>query len=1248
MPDTIKELIRRDLSQKVEGVVKVFDRSALASEIREYVVTDKIEEELKRILDVFTQTSDALRRGGRSRDVMGIWVSGFFGSGKSHFAKVLGYLLQNDVLAEGSSETCIDAFEKHLSDSPKGRDIRLRLAEIKKTTRTRTIPFEIRSVQSLNNPNSIGEILLGEFYRSLGLSSNFIIARIERRLQKDGLLEKLETVFEEKFSAPWKSEAGRDDLATVRRRLSKVLPLVDPANFPTEDEALTGLEDAFDHSKITAEGIAEELVQWVDDQKTEGGKVQHLVFVIDEMGTFIGASNEKIGELNSIAEMIGNKGKGKIWIIATSQQDLEKVVDRTNFQPALVGRLNARFELKPHLISDGINKVISERILKKHPSKEAGLKTLFQEKEGALAQLADLKATRNLGMLTERGFIDAYPFLPHQIQLAQDIGEALSGFRISGGVRSMISVIMESLQKLANEPVGRLASFEQVFDALENDLYSQEYLGASGVKAIYDANDRVPGTLPIPPARVLKVLYLIQRVPFVPRTAENIAKLLVSEIGADIPALRKQVEESLDALQAAGYVARDEATGEWKFLNEKERTVEQAIQDMIRPGTSRSITLGAIRQQSVEILKTSVVSRKALENYAVLFGATKTPFDYGVILDCEAVETGPELAVNFISPLSPGRKQAIEDLQRENQASGSKGSKVWWVADTPEKLEGRLKRYQALLNVTGDKRFTDDPSKDTADALAEKRKERDDLARGLAKDLQAAFLSGTLYHGGKEVSLDRASSMADELKQAFTQQIPNIYPRFAVADKPVDFAKQLKALLNPSQSALHQVAPDLQLFDTQGSLKKESPLVATVLEVVKDLEDEGTDPTGERLLENRTAKGFKGFARAPFGWPSETVRLVLAACFRAGAIYLERQSPAGPAPLYEFKDAFDDFSKIKTFERTTFRLAETSLTVDQIKNASKELIALGVTGTPESGNALAGAIRSLGEKLLESVRDAQVRAEGGLPLSDTILKAESALTGATTLKDPTKAVTAFLAKSPEWLEIKTALDALKAFLDANRHKDFELTEKLVALVGDHPLPENAEDKSVLEQALADIRAITLAKEVVSRWPDFRSARDKVFEVYSAAYRTVYSETQKAAQETEAAIRSGSAFTQAPKDQRESIVLRVFGPGGVCHFGPLEVGTLPALLSATAKTSIAALAQAGKALPIHRAEVEASLRALKSPPPPKKPDQKIFTWHPASSLAGRRFTHEAEVDSALNDVGEDLKKRIRDGYTIDVP
>jgi hypothetical protein len=1248
MPAIIRELIRRDISVKVEGVVKVFDRSALASELREYVLTDKIEEELKRILDTYTSVSDSIRRGGHSRDVCGIWLSGFFGSGKSHFAKILGYLLQNDVVATGASETCIDLFAKHLTDTSRGRDIRLRLAEVAKTTVARTVAFEIKSRQSLTNSSSIGEILIGEFYRSLGYSENFVIARLERRLDRAGLLGKLQTAFQAKHGVAWSTPEGRDDLATVRRRLSKVLPSVDPASFPTEDDALNGLDDAFQHSKLTAEGIADELIAWVDEQKPTGGRSQHLIFVIDEMGTFIGDSNEKIGELNSLAEMIGNKGKGKVWLICTSQQDLEKVVDRTNFQPALVGRLNARFELKPHLISDGINRVIAERILKKHPSREADLHALYQPSQGLLAQLADLKSTRNLGTLSDRAFIDAYPFLPHQIQLAQDIGEALSGFRISGGVRSMISVIMEALQKLAPLPVGRLATFDQVFDALGNDLLSQEYLGASGVKSITDADNRITESTPLPPSRVVKVLYLIQRVTHVPRTAENIAKLLIDTIGADLPALRTQVEQTLNALQQAGYVARDESSGEWKFLNEKERTVEQAIQDMIRPGSSRSITTTAIRQQAIELIKTGVIAKRNLDNYAVTFGATKSPFNFAVALDGEAVDTGPEIEVAFISPLAPSRKQTIDEAKRENQVAGPKGRKLWCAAALPENLEGRLKRYQALLNVTADKRFTDDPSKDTADALSEKRKERDDLAKTLTKDLHATFSAGALYFGGKELVLDGTSTFSAELTKAVTQQIPNLFPRFAVADKPVDFAKQLKALLNPAQSGLHQIAPDLHLFDTQGSLNKESALVSTVLEVIKDLEADGIDPSGARLLEDRDAKGFKGFARTPFGWPSETVRLVLAACFRAGTLFLERSTPAGVVPLYEYKDALDDFTKIKTFERTTFRLAEASLSVEQLKSASKELIALGVTGTPESGNALAAAIRLLGENLQASVRDAATRAEAGLPLPATLLGGEKLLTEPTTLKDPTKGVLAFLKVSADWRALKQGLDELKDFLDANRHKDSETTQKLVAVVADHPLPADATDKAALDQSLADLAAITTAKAVVSRWADYRAARDQVASVYGAAYQSAYADLRKRATEATDAIRAGTAFAAAPSEKRDSVLAATFGPGGACHFPEIDVKSLPALLAATAKASFTSFATAAKALPAHRSEVEAALRALKSPPPAPKPDQKTYTWHPANDLAGRRFTTEGDVDSALSEIGDSLKKRIREGYSIDVP
>jgi hypothetical protein len=1237
---TIREIIKRDIGVKIEGVVKVFDRAALASEFREYVVTDKIEDELKRIFDTFTQVSDTLRRGGRPRDVMGMWVSGFFGSGKSHFAKVLGYLLQNEDLGDGSGERCIDVFLKHLSDTPRGRDIRLRLGEIKQTTQIRTLAFEIRSRQALNNPSSVGEILLGEFYRSMGLSENFIVARIERRLARRNLLPALEAEYASTFGIPWKSAEGRDDLMTVRRRLADILPRIDKAEWQDVREAKKSLDDAFRHEKITAEGIADELVAWVDEQKLTGGKVQHLVFVVDEMGSFIGDSGDKISEVNSLAEMIGNKGKGKVWMICTSQLDLEKVVDRTNFQPALVGRLNARFELKPQLISDEINKVVAERILKKHPSEEGKVRALYQE--GYLAQLADLKASRHLGTLSERAFIDCYPLLPHQIRLAQDIFEAIAGFRVSGGVRSMITVVMEALQDVADDELGSIVSFDMIFDAVENDLLSQEYLGASGVRSIRESFERVPGT-PIDPARILKVLWLLQKVAWVPRVPETLAKLLVRDLKTEIPPLREKVEQTLDKLQEAGYVARDEATGEWKFLNEKERTIEQTIQEMVRPGGPKSISVAAVRRTSQEMAKTDLVTKRKLANFTVAHGVTKATFPYGVYLDGEAVETGSELEVHFVGPLAPGRKQTIDEIRQQNQAAGAKGRRVCWAAATPENLETRFKRYEALVKVTSDKRFTEDSSADTQDALSEKRKERDDLRTALVKDLEKSFLAGTLFYGGQELELDGVTDFKEPVQTALSAIIPNIYASFGVGDRTCDFGRQLKAVLNPAISTLHTVAPELDLFDTQGSLQQQSALVSQVLEVISDLEDEDVDPEGSILLEAPDRKGFRGFERPPFGWSSELVRLVLAACFRAGAIYVERPTPSGPAPLYDYKDSHDLFAKINTFKHVTFRVAETRLSVDQIKRANKELIAMGVTGTPESGNAIAAAVRKLGEGLKAGIQEAKAHADRGLPIRDAVLGGAAALAEPTTAKDPTKVVTAFLSHAEEWNSLNLSLEALRAFLADQRHHEYDTSRRIADLATNHPVDSNHGSQALLERSLMDMDAIIAEKSVVERWSDYRLAYDNAHRAYRDAYRDAYTQVQRETERVASAIRSGAAYKAAPPAARDSVVDKVFGVGGPCHYPSLSLGSASSLLDAAAKRSLSSLAQALVALPGYEAQVETDLRALTVPPP--APGEKLWEWRPASVLAGQRFQKETEVDTALQQAGDQIKAHIRQGYTV---
>jgi len=473
--------------------------------------------------------------------------------------------------------------------------------------------------------------------------------------------------------------------------------------------------------------------------------------------------------------------------------------------------------------------------------------------------------------------------------------------------------------------------------------------------------------------------------------------------------------------------------------------------------------------------------------------------------------------------------------------------------------------------------------------------------------------------------------------------IPNAYPRFAMADKPFEFSKNLKSLLNPATSALHKVAPELGLFDTQGSLQRESTLVAQMLEVLTDLREDGVDTNGARLLDSKNDRGFKGFTRSPFGWSDELVRLLLAACLRAGVVYVEQQSPGGPTALYDFRGTDELFSKASAFKKATFVVAETSLSVEQIKRASKALIAMGVTGTAESGNAIASAVLSLGRVLKSRIDEARIHAQQGIPVSDAILTAHSALSEPTTAKDPTAVVNAFLAKEDVWKALAEGVEALKHFLDANRHKDFDRSRRLLSLAVDHPLSDAHTQRTAFDRAAKDIETIVANKAVVARWSDYCSAFDAVFSAYREAFVQSYDTVRHAVDAALSEIRCSEAFANAPADRRDAAVDKVFGAGRACHYPPLTVSSVESLLLAASKRSLTTLDQALVALPAYRSQVEAELAALAMPSPP--PGEKIYEWRLGSLLVGRRLVTEAEVDAALDALSSEIKTRIREGFTV---
>ena len=274
---------------------------------------------------------------------------------------------------------------------------------------------------------------------------------------------------------------------------------------------------------------------------------------------------------------------------------------------------------------------------------------------------------------------------------------------------------------------------------------------------------------------------------------------------------------------------------------------------------------------------------------------------------------------------------------------------------------------------------------------------------------------------------------------------------------------------------------------------------------------------------------------------------------------------------------------------------------------------MGVTGTPESGNALAAAVRKLGETLKAGLQEAENQAKMGLPIAATVLQAGTVLDEPITAKDPTRAVTAFLGHVESWKMLHQALQALRTFLEANRHREFDTSRRLVDLAAHHPVPADHPTRETPCPGSAGHGRHYRREAVIERWSDYRAAYETARDAYRDAYRNAYETVQREVEATVQAIKNGSAYQAAPVDHRDAVVDKIFGAGGPCSYPEVGLGSAAALLTAAAKHSLTALSQARMALPGYHSQVEAMLRDLVVPPP--SPGEKIWEWRPARS-AGR--------------------------------
>jgi len=558
---TIRSLFLHDVDRTIEEVIKVdqHDAQTVLTELNEYIVTDSIRDHFRTVYDEIVQVKSNPREG------IGVWVSGFFGSGKSSFAKILGYTVAARPV-HGSSAS--ERFKKTVQDAK----ISGLLDIINKTIPTEAVIFDVSMDRGVRTANErITEIMYKALLRELDYAEDFDLAELEYTLEGDHRLDDFVERFEKVHSKPWKT---RRKLGLAINEASSVLHELDPKTYSQPDSYARSVGSG--RSDINPNKLADRAFELAERRRP--GKA--LIFIIDEVGRYVARSQDKMIDLQGVLQAFGTQGKNRVvqkkaiapfWIVVTSQEKLNEIVDALDSKKVDLATLQDRFRVTVDLKQSDIAEITGERVLKKRDDTVGVLESLFDANEGRMKAFCSLERTHRDIRISKEEFVRLYPYLPYQIDLCIDIVSGLrlkrgSQRHIGGSNRTIIKQAQEMLinprTMLADQPVGALVTLDKVYEL----LYLGNLLPSETTREVDDVPKIIPGNDTA--ARVAKAIALLEAVKDLPRTAHNIAVVLHPSVESD--SIEKEVEEALKVLEEA-QVIRDSEDG-YKLLTVQEKT----------------------------------------------------------------------------------------------------------------------------------------------------------------------------------------------------------------------------------------------------------------------------------------------------------------------------------------------------------------------------------------------------------------------------------------------------------------------------------------------------------------------------------------------------------------------------------------------------------------------------------------------------------------------------------------------------
>ncbi|MCB1091991.1 MAG: BREX system P-loop protein BrxC, partial [Verrucomicrobiae bacterium] len=580
-------------------------------------------------------------------------------------------------------------------------------------------------------------------------------------------------------------------------------------------------------------------------------------------------------------------------LIVTSQEKLTELVGGLDDRRVELARLMDRFPLQVHLEPSDISEVTSRRILSKNAAGEETLRKLFDTHRGKLSQCTAISADIRLPELSAENFISLYPLLPYQIDLIINI---VSGLRTQGGASHHVGGANRTIIKLAQQllihpdvalaeaPSGTLARIDQIFDLVSGNIAS-ELRGK-----ISDIGRQVDHPMA---AQVAKAICLLQFVKSIHRTAENIAACLHPSIDGD-PCLA-EVKLALEKLVAAksvrlgddGYRIPSPAEDDWErqrdLFNPKPADTNEILRDVV-------LKLWSPQPQH-QLLDTKLFKASLFLNNRPVVQDGDIPFHLALA----------STDADFQSETAEMRTRS----QTETKS-------IFWSARLPDKVDHHLTEvFRSKQIIAAKERGA--RTRDELSLVADEKKRLTRHSDELRRLVRETMLAGTVWFRGNDRSPgDQIADVGRAAEATLGIALPEVFDRYADGA-----AKVTKGDLDSILSAanLHGLTPiyqKLNLLRDEGNqtvLRCESGPLAEILSRIQNRASYGELASGRYLTEE--------FAKEPYGWDLDVVRLFVACLLRAGLIEATSQGKTIESALSTESKAL--FGNNNTYRSATFR-----------------------------------------------------------------------------------------------------------------------------------------------------------------------------------------------------------------------------------------------------------------------------------------------------------------------------------------